>query len=184
MAEDWEKLAEAWKDHPTGLVAEVDCTEEESFCQEMSIEGFPTLFYGDASAPRAYEGERDFESLSAFATENLVKRFCSVYALDACTDEEKAVFAELESKSLDELEAKLAEVEGLVNVEQESFQEKVEKLQKDYDQYMQDYKSKIEEIHVSTNYHFVQTIVKKKEHERNEEGEGAKEADIKSELWV
>lgn len=53
MASDWEKLAEEWKDHAVGLIAEVDCTEESGkpLCEEYGVEGFPTLMYGDPSAP-------------------------------------------------------------------------------------------------------------------------------------
>jgi hypothetical protein len=53
MAPDWEKLGEEWKDHAVGLIAEVDCTEDSGkpLCEEYGIEGFPTLMYGDPSAP-------------------------------------------------------------------------------------------------------------------------------------
>ena len=49
MAPDWEKLAEEWKDHEVGMVAEIDCTapEAEALCQQFGVEGFPTLKYGD-----------------------------------------------------------------------------------------------------------------------------------------
>jgi Thioredoxin len=53
MAPDWEKLAEDWKDHPIGMIAEVDCTEAtgKPLCEDFGIEGFPTLVYGDPSSP-------------------------------------------------------------------------------------------------------------------------------------
>ena len=53
MAPDWEKLSEEWKDHKVGLVAEVDCTDEDSLalCEKYEVEGFPTLLYGDPFSP-------------------------------------------------------------------------------------------------------------------------------------
>lgn len=51
MKPDFEKLAEEWKGHAVGLVAGVDCTEEDELCQTMQVQGFPTLMYGDPSDP-------------------------------------------------------------------------------------------------------------------------------------
>jgi len=53
LAPDWEKLANDWKGHKVGLVAEVDCTDPaaEGVCAEYQIEGFPTLMYGDPNSP-------------------------------------------------------------------------------------------------------------------------------------
>jgi len=52
LAPIWEKLADDWKSHKIGLVAEVDCTDpaSEAICQEYEIEGFPTLIYGEQNA--------------------------------------------------------------------------------------------------------------------------------------
>jgi hypothetical protein len=49
MAADWEKLAGEWADHKVGLVAEVDCTQDDGqkLCEENGVEGFPTIMYGD-----------------------------------------------------------------------------------------------------------------------------------------
>ena len=40
MAEDWEKLGEEWKDHPVGLIAEVDCTSDEGqpVCEDFEVQ--------------------------------------------------------------------------------------------------------------------------------------------------
>jgi hypothetical protein len=49
MAPIWERLGTEWSDHPVGLVAQMDCStdDESQFCEQLVIEGFPTLMYGD-----------------------------------------------------------------------------------------------------------------------------------------
>jgi thiol-disulfide isomerase/thioredoxin len=51
MKPDFEKLAIEWKGHAVGLVAGIDCTEEDELCQKFSVQGFPTIVYGDPSEP-------------------------------------------------------------------------------------------------------------------------------------
>jgi len=48
------------EEKPDLLIAEVDCTaeESESICEENGIEGFPTLKYGDADFLESYEGKQ------------------------------------------------------------------------------------------------------------------------------
>ena len=40
MAADWERLADEWKDHPVGLVAEVDCTSDDGkpLCEDFEVQ--------------------------------------------------------------------------------------------------------------------------------------------------
>ena len=163
MAPAWEKLAEDWKDHPIGLVAEVDCTEERALCEDFEIQGYPTLFYGDPSAPEPYEGDRDYESMSDFATENISKRMCSVYDTEACSDEEKLVIASLESRTLEDLSTSLEEIEKMAEAKEEAFDEKVEEMQRAYEKVVADYNAEVEEIRRSSNYHLLRAVVNKKE---------------------
>ena len=53
---DFEKLATEWKGHEIGLVAGIDCTEEDSLCQQFGVQGFPTLLYGDPADPEVRGG--------------------------------------------------------------------------------------------------------------------------------
>ena len=40
MAGDWEQLADDWKDHPVGMIGEIDCTTEEglALCEDFEIQ--------------------------------------------------------------------------------------------------------------------------------------------------
>jgi len=69
---DWDKLMEEFKDSPTALVADVDCTAEgKDLCEKHGVQGFPTLKYGDPSDLQAYEGGRSYADILKFAQENL-----------------------------------------------------------------------------------------------------------------
>ena len=73
LAPTYEKLAEAYKDDPDVLIAEMDATANE--VAGLNIRGFPTLkFYkaGAPSAPVDYEGERTLEALRDFVEKNRV----------------------------------------------------------------------------------------------------------------
>jgi Thioredoxin len=162
LAPTWEKLAKDWEGHEIGLVAEVDCAVAETLCSDMQIQGYPTLFYGDASAPETYAGDLEYEALAEFAKETLSKPMCSVYNTDVCSDEEKLVIAELEAKSLTDLEASLEEVEKAAQVEMAAFDELVEKLQAQYEAESAAYTAKVEEIRSKSNYQLVKAVVNKK----------------------
>jgi len=90
MAGDWEQLGADWDSHEIGMVAEIDCTAEESQDLCDTIEGFPTLRYGDASDLEDYNGGRTYEELVAFAKDTLSSKVCSVKNIDVCSDEKKA----------------------------------------------------------------------------------------------
>lgn len=134
MAPDWERLAGEWEGHEVGLIAEVDCTAEESepLCEQEGVQGFPTLKYGDPSALSDYEGGRSYDDFATFASENL-KPVCSLTNLDLCSDEEKAKFAEIQTKSVDELQAIIEEVEGIVAEQESNLEAEIEKLQAKYE---------------------------------------------------
>ena len=90
MASDWEQLGADWDNHEIGMVAEIDCTAEESQDLCDTVEGFPTLRYGDASDLEDYNGGRTYEELAAFAKDTLSSKVCSVKNIDVCSDEKKA----------------------------------------------------------------------------------------------
>jgi thiol-disulfide isomerase/thioredoxin len=148
MADDWTKLEEDWKDHDVALVGDVDCTSEggKPICDEyFQVEGFPTLVYGDPLAAEVYDGPRDYASLSAHAKAHISKPVCSVYRIEACSDEE--------------LEAVVEKVADLVKEEESWFDEKVHAVQQQYDALVTDFNSKLDDIKNKYNYKFVEQIM-------------------------
>merc|ERR1719316_1107430 len=95
MKPAWDKLMKQFKDSATVLVADVDCTAGgEALCQEVGVEGYPTIKYGDPSDLQDYEGGRDFEELKKFASE--LGPMCSPANIDVCEDAEKKKGAGIE----------------------------------------------------------------------------------------
>jgi len=52
MKPAWDKLMKKFADHKSALVADVDCTAEESkpLCETHGVQGFPSIKWGDPSA--------------------------------------------------------------------------------------------------------------------------------------
>jgi Thioredoxin len=163
MAADWEKLAAEWEGHPVGLVAEVDCTDEEgggqSLCEDFKVEGFPTIMYGDPQGPEPYEGGRDYESLSAFAKEHLSTAVCSVSNLDPCSEEQKTMILELQKKSKEDLEKITTDVETKLHEMHDKYEKDLEALNEQYEQMTTDLHKANDDVKKSNNYKLVKQIL-------------------------
>lgn len=105
MKPDWDKLMAEFKDSSTALVADVDCTGDgESLCQEIGVQGYPTLKWGDPSDLQDYEGGRSFDDMKTFATTSLGPQ-CGPKYLDLCDDAKKAEIAKYSSMNAADLDA-------------------------------------------------------------------------------
>jgi len=148
MKPDWDKLIKEYKDHESALVADVDCTADgKPLCEEVGVQGFPTIKYGDPNNLEDYEGGRDFKALQKFAKENLGPR-CGPANLDLCDEGNKTMvekFMKLDAdalqKSIKEKEDQMAKVEKDLEDLLKSLQSQYEEGQKTRD----DEKKKIKE---------------------------------------
>ena len=136
IAKDWEKLADEWKDNDVGLVAAVDCTDHKDggkkLCNQLGIESFPTLKYGDPFQLEEYSGGRSYKDLSAFAKENLVPE-CSVDNLDICDTKSKDILQKYLDMDEKELKSMIKEEEGKIQQAEKVFQETIDNLTKKYE---------------------------------------------------
>lgn len=133
MKPAWDSLMKKYEDHPSVLVADIDCTSDggKPLCTQVGVRGYPTIKYGDPEDLQDYQGGRDEASLTKHA--ETLKPTCSASNLDLCTAEEKSGIQELLDLSLEELSAKVAEGEKLIKDAEEFFTKEVEKLQKTYE---------------------------------------------------
>lgn len=161
MAPDWERLAKDWKNHPIGLVAEVDCTSDEvgDLCERQGIPGFPTLLYGDASALEPYSGGRSYEELSEFAQEHISKPVCSIHNLDVCDDKTKMDIERLSKLSLDELSKMKEEVESTLSSLEETFEAKVDELEEQFMKLEEAHGEMVEKVKKDANYGILRQIL-------------------------
>jgi len=170
MAEDWEKLGADYADNENTIIAEVDCTEEESqvICQEMGIQGFPTLKYGDPADLEDYNGGREYDELSAFAAENL-KPICSPGAIENCDDEKKKKIEEFQGMSLDELVAVTTGVEEKMMANEQELEAAIEGLQTQYETLMAEFEKGMKEIRDESSYGLIRAVLATKEEAEHSE---------------
>jgi len=146
MKPAWDKLMKNWNKGErikSSLVADVDCTGEgKPLCEEVGVQGFPTIKWGDPSALEDYKGGRDYDALKKFAKENL-KPMCSPANLDLCDEEKKKIIADLQAMPQEELQAKIDESKQEMKAAEDNFEAEVKQLQDTYEQLQ---KNKDEEI--------------------------------------
>jgi len=92
MKPAWDKLGDAYADHGSVLIGDVDCTTDDGkpVCNERGVQGFPTIKYYTSEKPdgEKYQGGRDYDSLDKFVKENLMAK-CDPKTKEGC--DEKAV---------------------------------------------------------------------------------------------
>ena len=160
MASDWEKLAANYANNDSALIAEVDCTSEDTeiVCDEEGIEGFPTLKFGDAAAGlEDYEGERDYEAMAAFAKDNL-KPSCSPSNIDLCDDDKKAAIERFQLMPTDELRAEIVRITTEIDNTEEKREDEIEKLQDAYEKFMEEFDLKIKTLKKESNFNLMKAV--------------------------
>ena len=74
LAPTYVELAEAYKDDPDVIIAEMDATANE--VEDINIRGFPTLKFfkagGEGKSVIDFEGERTLDSLKEFVEKNRI----------------------------------------------------------------------------------------------------------------
>lgn len=146
MKPDWDKLIDDFSGSETQLVADVDCTEAgKELCEANGVQGYPTIKYGDPSDLQDYQGGRDYDSLKAFADENL-KPMCGPAHIDLCEDDKKAEIEGFLAMPVEDLEAKIKEKEDIVAEAEAHLKDELVKLQEQYQKLSADKEKVVEEI--------------------------------------
>jgi hypothetical protein len=152
MKPAWDKLMKNWNKGDrvkTSLIADVDCTAEgKPLCEQVGVEGFPTIKWGDIGNLENYEGGRDYDALKKFAKDNL-KPLCSPTNIDLCDDEKKKAIAEFQALSEEELSSKIEEKKKEMTEATEHFDAEVKKLQETYQNLETEKKDKIAAVKAS-----------------------------------
>jgi len=136
MKPAWEQLEKAFEGSKTAIIVDVDCTADKNkdLCSKYGVRGYPTIKYitGDTDPlGDSYDGGRDFDSLKAFADENLGPS-CGPTNLDLCSDEQKETIAAYQAQDISELKAEIAAKEKEVADAEQYFKDEVQKLQNKY----------------------------------------------------
>jgi len=108
MKPAWDKLMGEFTGNANVLIGDVDCTEGgKDLCEKFSVEGFPTIKYGDPAEMKAYEGGRDYDALKAFAETSLGPQCGPGDNYNLCSDKVKAKIDKFSKLSADELQKKI-----------------------------------------------------------------------------
>lgn len=147
---DWDKLAKRWNGHEIGLVAQVDCTDNEQgggkqLCKYLGIESYPTLKYGNPYDLEEYEGGRSIQELDAFAKANLVPQ-CSPENLDLCEPEMRQQLETFLQMDEAELRALMAQEETKMETAERIFQKLVDSLTEKYEAAEKERRKTIDEV--------------------------------------
>lgn len=134
MKPAWDKLMAEFKDDKNRVIADVDCTAGgETLCSDIGVQGYPTIKYGDPNNLEDYEGGRDFDSLKAFATENLGPT-CGPTNLDLCDAEKKKQVDSFIAMPMASLSTAIEEKEGEIAKAESDLEELLKSLQAQYEE--------------------------------------------------
>merc|ERR1719382_654237 len=146
MKPAWDKLMKEDADHASILIADVDCTAAgKDLCEEVGVQGFPTIKHGDPNSLEDYEGGRDFESLKTFAKENLGPK-CGPANLDLCDEAQKEKINEYLAMSPEDLDSNINEKEAEMKQADADFEELLKSLNSQYEAKQKETEAKKKEI--------------------------------------
>ena len=185
MAPVWDQLSQTLKDDDDQglLIGEVDCTsttENEQWCVEMGITGFPTLTYGETSWGGIFmkeysniindddddehgnnnnnnKNKRTYQDLYKFADESLRRPFCSPGNIQACSIEEQEKMYQYWNMTKEDLDIAIQNNEGKIEEFEHIFRSKFDAMQLKYDQMSQQHE--INTAKLKRQIKFIQNII-------------------------
>jgi len=116
MKPAWDKLGDAYADHASVLIGDVDCTTDggKPVCDTRGVQGFPTIKYYTSEKPDGedYNGGRDFDSFDKFVKENLMAK-CDAKTKEGCDEKQTAYIDKMNAKGADGASKELARLEKM-----------------------------------------------------------------------
>ena len=131
MKPAWDSLMEDYSSSETVLIGDVDCIGSgKPLCDEVGVQGFPTIKYGDPSNLEAYKGGRDLGALQTFASD--LKPACNVGTLENCDEDQKTSIGDFLQVSEEDLQEKVSSYDATLKSIEDTFKSEVQKLQTTY----------------------------------------------------
>lgn len=161
MKPAWDTLMGEFEGSDSVLVADVDCIGDgKELCNEVGVQGFPTIKYGDPSNLEDYKGGRDVDSLKKFAGD--LKPACNIETLDNCSDDQKETVERLKAASVEDLEAKVKDEAKDRKGAETEFENAVKKLQANYQKLVSTKEQSLADIKAKYNVGMVKAVLKDK----------------------
>lgn len=133
----WQEVGNFYASKSDTVIGDVDCTHPDSqdLCTKFGVRGFPTFkYFTDATDVfgAKYEGDRTFEGFKQ-VVETYLGPGCGVNHMDKCSPEQKESIDVYLAMDIEHRKEKVNELQKLINEEEESWKEKTDQLQKDYE---------------------------------------------------
>eukprot|EP00548_Thalassiothrix_antarctica_P020369 CAMPEP_0194187102 /NCGR_PEP_ID=MMETSP0154-20130528/49520_1 /TAXON_ID=1049557 /ORGANISM="Thalassiothrix antarctica, Strain L6-D1" /LENGTH=181 /DNA_ID=CAMNT_0038906597 /DNA_START=211 /DNA_END=756 /DNA_ORIENTATION=+ len=181
MAPDWDKLTTDWKDDKVGLIAKVDCSDDnnKSLCKKNKVYDFPTIKYGDPNSLEFYDGGRSYENLSQFANAVVSKPVCN--SIHKCDDEEmkSQMYEWILSDNSD---ATLREERQMLKMMSKEFDVESKKLQDEYQRLSDEKDAKVQAVTGLIMAKNIKKYREKKENNKNADDSTTTTTESKDEL--
>lgn len=158
MKPAWDTLMSDFEGSDSVLVADVDCIGDgKELCNEVGVQGFPTIKFGDPSNLEDYKGGRDVDSLKKFASD--LKPACDIETLENCSDDQKETVERLKATSVEDLNAKVKEEAKDRKSAETEFENAVKKLQANYQTLVSGKEKSLADIKAKYNVGMVKAVL-------------------------
>ena len=145
MKPAWDQLMTEYKDHPTILIADVDCIGAgKELCSQVGVKGFPTVKFGDVNDLQDYQGGRDLASLQDFS-KNL-KPACSISNQEHCSEAEVEQIQHLFTLDISDLTTFIKTQENKQEEAEITFKASVTSLQQEYEKLVSTKETALKEV--------------------------------------
>jgi protein disulfide-isomerase-like protein len=142
----WDKLSDA----VDVMVAEVDCTKEQSLCQKHGVKGYPTLKYSDGFGWKSYDNGRDYNSLEKFIEEHLQEGCFEDPNL--CTEDELEKIEKVKKLTESEVETFKNTIKEQLATVESTFQKAIKILQSEYKKLSGDKTLEVQTLNAELGY--------------------------------
>jgi len=111
----WDQLSETYADSSSVVIADVDCTSTggTEVCQNMGVQGYPTINYYVDGQEEKYQGGRDFAQLNEFVEDTLLKACAVAEATETCTEKEQKYITKMQAKTDANVLAQITRLGGM-----------------------------------------------------------------------
>lgn len=158
MKPAWDTLMSDFEGSDSVLVADVDCIGDgKELCNEVGVQGFPTIKFGNPGNLEDYKGGRDVDSLKKFASD--LKPACDIETLENCSDDQKETVEHLKATSVEDLKAKVKEEAKDRKSAETEFENAVKKLQANYQTLVSGKEKSLADIKAKYNVGMVKAVL-------------------------
>jgi len=143
MKPDWDTLAADYENHPSVLIADVDCTADgKSLCEKHGVQGYPTIktFGPGDDEGEKYEGDRSLEALKKHA--ETLGPTCGLEHKDLCSAEQLAQLEKFAAMSQERRNGRLNKFQNAIKLKETEH----EKLQKQLSASFEASKAQLEKL--------------------------------------